>query len=86
MSEEYNWRSYRKHLDKLLEETTPCIPFLGVLLTTTVQSGSSSDRRLRKASGVEDYTLLEAITVRNRWAHITAVHVHYISLCWGQER
>ena len=67
MSEEYNWRAYRKHLNKLLEETTPCIPFLGVLLTTTVQTGSSaSGRRSRKASGVEDYTVLEAITVRNR--------------------
>ncbi len=67
MSEQHNWRVYSVQLQELLDTTTPFIPFLGVLLTTTVQYHSRLEGRPRKVSGIEDYTLLEAITVRNRY-------------------
>jgi len=73
MSEEYCWRQYSTHLKALIDTTTPCIPFLGVLLTTTVQHqlGSQQGGKGRRTStGVEDYLVLEAITVRNRWASV----------------
>ena len=67
MSEQHNWRVYSVQLQELLDTTTPFIPFLGVLLTTTVQYHSRLEGCPRKVSGIEDYTLLEAITVRNRY-------------------
>jgi len=53
------------------EEGTPCIPFLGVLLTTIAQQGSvevvaPKVSRKRRPSGVEDYVVMEAVTVRNK--------------------
>lgn len=80
MSEEHNWKAYSTHLEDILDKNTPCVPFLGVLLTMIVQYESvhamhestsrfrrpSRSSRVKKVSGVEDYTVLEAITVRNR--------------------
>jgi len=69
MSEEMNYREYRQRLDEVIATGTPCIPFLGVLLTTIVQFSSLNCRHLmgsRKFSGTEDYTVMEAVTVRNR--------------------
>ena len=68
MSEEFNYREYRRVLDETLESGIPCIPFLGVLLTTIVQcSAHKYGLGSRKYSGVEDYTVMEAVTVRNRY-------------------
>lgn len=83
MSEEHSWKAYNKHLENLLNKNTPCIPFLGVLLTKIVQYESvhavrdtdsnfrrpSRSSKVKKVSGVEDYTLLQAITVRNRYTY-----------------
>ena len=76
MSEEYNWKHYRAELETCFTENLPCIPFLGVLLTTIVQHESATTSRgvkmslsrngRKRVSGVEMYTILEAITVRNR--------------------
>ncbi len=66
MCEDRNWAVYRQTLKHLLESTTPCVPFLGVLLTSTVQYQNRLEGRPRKESGVEDYTLLDAVTVRKR--------------------
>ena len=68
MSEDHNWSQYRMELQSKLDSNIPCIPFLGVLLTSIVQQGSAHTvkYRGRRYSGVEDYTIMEAITVRNR--------------------
>ena len=69
MSEEMNYRDYRRALDDVMSTNAPCVPFLGVLLTTIVQFSSQSygnSLRRRKCSGIEDYTVVEAVTVRNR--------------------
>ena len=74
MSEEYNWKLYRAELETCFANNIPCIPFLGVLLTTIVQQESTTVSRggqmsrhgRKRVSGVEMYTILEAITVRNR--------------------
>ena len=68
MSEDHNWSDYRIELQTKLDDYIPCIPFLGVLLTTIVQQGSVNTVKMRgrRFSGVEDYTIMEAITVRNR--------------------
>ncbi len=66
MCEDRNWAKYRRTLSALLESTTPCVPFLGVLLTTTVQYHCRLEGRPRKKSGVEDYVLLDAVTNRKR--------------------
>ena len=74
MSEEYNWKLYRAELEACFARNIPCIPFLGVLLTTIVQQESATISRggqmsrhgRKRVSGVEMYTILEAITVRNR--------------------
>lgn len=74
MCEEYNYRDYRLKLEETLANNIPCIPFLGVLLTTIVQKESAHNHRSgrmgRKFSGVEDYTIIEAITVRNRYEYV----------------
>ena len=68
MSEDHNWTSYRLELQAKLDNNIPCIPFLGVLLTSIVQQDSAHSARQkgRRFSGVEDYTVMEAVTVRNR--------------------
>ena len=71
MSEECNWKAYRSELHDCIVSKTPCVPFLGVLLTSIVQQESfhftqSKQQLARKQSVLEGYTILEAITVRNR--------------------
>lgn len=68
MSEDRNWNDYRMHLSSKLEENVPCIPFLGVLLTSIAQQRSVHTVKVhgRRRSGVEDYTIMEAVTIRNR--------------------
>ena len=85
MSEEYNWKLYRSELETCFANNIPCIPFLGVLLTTIVQqesitlsrNGQMSRHGRKRISGVEMYTILEAITVRNRSVHnFLSAHIH----------
>ena len=70
MTEEHNYASYRYDLQSNLDQDIPCIPFLGVLLTTICQTDSAHAVTPsvggRRMSGVEGYTVMEAITVRNR--------------------
>ena len=68
MSEDFNYKEYRADLKAKMAANVSCIPFLGVLLTTIVQldSADSAQIRGRRCSGVEGYTIIEAITVRNR--------------------
>ena len=75
---------YRNDLDQQFAASTPCIPFLGVFLTQIVQQESYSQCKpkrggvIRKHSaGLENYTILEAITARNqleKLAHQHSVH------------
>ena len=78
MSEEDNWAMYRNDLDQQFAANTPCIPFLGVFLTQIVQQDSYNECKpkrgcgIRKnSSGLENYTILEAITVRNQLEKLT---------------
>ena len=77
MSEERNWRQYRRQLAKHVSNNTSCVIFLGVLLSNVVRYESyqqlKRSNRLssampvaRKVSVCETFTVLEAITVRNR--------------------
>ena len=70
MSEEHNWNDYRMEIQSKLDQNIPCIPFLGVLLTSIVQQESMNAvrPRNRRLSGVEDYTVMEAVTVRNKYS------------------
>ena len=77
MSEDRNWRLYKRELAKHVSTNTTCIIFLGVLLSNVVRY--ESYQQLKRSSGLpkslpltkklsvcETFTVLEAITVRNR--------------------
>jgi len=70
MSEECNFNLYHQDLEQTLAANIPCIPFLGIFLTVVVQHDSytqmSSKNMRRQSTLLETYTILDAITVRNR--------------------
>ena len=79
MSEEGNWKLYRKELSKQTSTSSTCIIFLGVFLSHVVRyeayhklrhkrnsPHSSPALQQKKASLYETFTVLEAITVRQR--------------------
>lgn len=75
MSEECNFNLYHQDLEHTLAANIPCIPFLGIFLTVVVQHDSytqmssknmSSKNMRRQSTLLETYTILDAITVRNR--------------------
>ena len=73
MSEEQNWTAYRDEIKQKLDTNSPCIPFLGVFLTTVALSQEANTliedkglERRRTSSFYEAYHILEAITVRNK--------------------
>ena len=81
MSEEDNWAMYRNDLDQQFTASTPCIPFLGVFLTQVVQQDSYNQCKPKRGCGIRkhssalgNYTILEAITVRNQLEKLTYQH------------
>ena len=81
MSEEDNWEVYRKDLEQQFTSSTPCIMFLGVFLTQIVQQDSYNQCKAKTGCGIRrhssvlgNYTVLEAITVRNQFEKLTRSH------------
>ena len=80
MSEEGCWRQYRREIKQQASTNTTCVIFLGVFLSHAVrydayhklkQASRASSHSLlpfseQKVSMCETFTVLEAITVRNR--------------------
>ena len=72
VSEDRNWETYCRELHQQLSTNTPFIPFLGVFLTQIVQRESYEKMRPkeenihRQATIFETYTILDAITARNK--------------------
>ena len=82
MSEKGNWMVYCRDLEQQLTANIPCIPFLGVFLTQIVQQDSynqckpkTGDVIRKRLSGLENYTILETITVRNQLEKLTHQHL-----------
>lgn len=72
---------YRKDLEQQFNSNTPCIPFLGVFLTQIVQQDSYDQCRAKTGCGIRkhssclgNYTILEAITVRNQFEKLKCSH------------
>ena len=72
-----SWRVYKREIAKHVSSNTTCVIFLGVLLSNVVRYESYQQLKrtsqlpnhaplVKKLSVCETFTVLEAITVRNR--------------------
>ncbi len=70
MSEEENWRVYRKEIELRMTTSTCFIPFLGVYLSDMAMSQEArslaQSRQPRHNPLYDTYTILEPITIRHK--------------------
>ena len=89
MSDDGSWREYKREISKHIATHSTCVVFLGVFLSHAVRYESYQQLKrysrlqcsmpvVKKMSVCETFTVLEAITVRNRLRQLSRLQMRRV--------